>query len=154
MIVIKASVATKAKPATIWNRWIDFASWTEWNPSLVSAKLTGGLRVGARGELCMKKSQTAEFEVVRVEHDKVFDLVSQVWGGTLTFSQQIEVVGGMQRMTIVVTTEGWASWIYGFSMRYLLRKELPACLTKLALLVEADQVRVEQDLYDARFKNQ
>ena len=57
-------------------------------------------------------------------------------------------------MTIVVTTEGWASWIYGFSMRYLLRKELPACLTKLALLVEADQVRVEQDLYDARFKNQ
>ena len=154
MIVIETSVSTKAKPATIWNRWIDLASWTEWNPTLISATLRGGLRVGSHGTLKMTVGQEAVFEVTRVEADKLFDLTSEVWGGTLTFSQRIDVVGGVQRMTVKVTTDGWASWIYGYSMRYLLKRELPACLTQLALLVEKDQVRAEQDLHDARFKGQ
>lgn len=153
MIVIESSVATTAKPEIIWNRWIDLASWKQWNPSVISSFLNGGLRTGAKGEIRMTNGQNATFEVAFVEPDKGFDLMSHVWGGTLTFQQRIESVGGVQRMTVKVVIEGWFSLIYGYSMRYLLKKELPTCLTQLAVLVEADQVRAEQELHDARFKS-
>ena len=153
MIVIESSVATTAKPEIIWNRWIDLASWKQWNPSVPSSSLKGGLRVGAKGHIAMNNGQDAAFEVTFVEPDKGFDLMSHVWGGTLTFQQRIESSGGVQRMTVTVITVGWLSLVYGYSMRYLLQKELPACLTQLAILVEADQAHAEQELYDARVKS-
>ncbi len=154
MIVIESAVATKAAQATIWNRWIDLASWREWNPSLVDITLHGGFNVGSHGTLQMSHGQQADFEITYVEPDKGFDMVSQIFCGTLIFQQRIESVAGVQRMAVTVITTGWASWIYGYSMRYALKKELPACLTKLALLVERDQARVEQELYDAQSKGQ
>jgi len=153
MIVIESSVATTAKPEVIWNRWIDLASWKQWNISVISSSLKGGFRLGSTGEICMKNAQNAAFEVTFVQPDKGFDLMSHVWGGTLTFQQRIESVGGVQRISVAVIAEGWLSFIYGYSMRYALKNELPACLTQLALLVEADQAQAEQEIHDARFKN-
>lgn len=153
MIVIESSVATTAKPATIWNRWIDIATWREWNPAIVSIALRGGFNVGTRGTLKMTVGQPAEFEITYVEADKGFDMTAPIWSGSMTFKHRIESFAGVQRMVVTVETNGWASWIYGYSMRYLLKRELPACLTQLALLVEADQKNAEQDLLDARFKS-
>lgn len=154
MIVITSAVATKAKPAVIWNRWIDIASWREWNPSLVSVVMKGGFRIGTRGTLVMTAGNAVEFEVTHVVPDVGFDIMSQLFGCTLTFQHRIDVVGGMHRMIITVVTEGLTSWFFGMWMRFLLKKELPTCLTALAELVEADQVRAEKDLYDAQFKGQ
>lgn len=149
MIVIESSVATKAKPATIWNRWIDLESWDLWNPELVSISLKGGFVVGARGAIRMQHGQQAEFEITRVVADKLFEMTSHVWAGSLIFRFRIESVAGVQRMIVTVLTEGWMSWVYGGLMWYALRKELPSSLTKLAFIVEADQREAERELRGA-----
>jgi|GEM_PF-2452555 len=152
MVVITSSVATKAKPPVIWNRWIDVASWRQWNTSLDYARLAGGFRIGAHGELCMNKDKKASFVITRIEPDKMFEMKSQAWGNDVLFRYLIETVGGMQKMVIEVDVTGYTSWIFGFWLRILLKKELPACLTRLAFLVEDDQERVERELHSAHFK--
>lgn len=152
MIVIKSSVATKAKPPVIWNRWIDVGSWRQWNSSLDYARLAGGFRIGAHGELCMNKDKKVSFIITRIEPDKMFEMKSRFWGNDVFFRYIIEVVGGMQRMVTEVEVAGYTSWIFGFWFRALLKKDLPACLTRLAFLVEDDQERVERELHSAQFK--
>jgi len=152
MIVIESSIATKAKPAIIWNRWIDVSSWKEWNIDLDYAKLTNGFRVGSHGELSMNHGRIAPFVITRIQPDKGFELTSHAWGNTVIFKHVISLVGGMQRMTMSVEVEGWTSWIFGFWFRLALTKKLPASLTRLAFLVEEDQARAERDLHVAQFK--
>ncbi|MBM3894596.1 hypothetical protein FJ366_03315 [Candidatus Dependentiae bacterium] len=152
MIVIESSIATKAKPSVIWNRLIDVVSWKEWVVRLVSSKLTGGFKVGSSGQLNMGVDRVAHFVIKRVEPDRMFVLSSQSWGNEVVFSYIISFVGGMQRMTIRVEVVGWTSWIFGLWFRFILKKELPASLTRLAFLVEEDQDRVERELHSAHFK--
>jgi hypothetical protein len=124
MIVIESAIATRAKPSVIWNRWIDVPSWKDWILRLSRAQLNGGFKVGSRGELHMGLQNAAVFTITRVEPDKQFELRSQA----LT------------------------SWIFGLWFRFVLKKELPASLTRLAFLVEEDQDRAERELHSAQFK--
>ncbi len=152
MIVIESSVATKAKPPVIWNRWIDVASWRQWNTGLDYARLAGGFRIGAHGELSMYKDKKVSFVITRIEPDKMFEMKAHAWGNDVIFRYIIECIGGMQRMTVSVDVVGYTSWIFGLWFRVALKKELPASLTRLAFLVEDDQERVERELHAAQFK--
>lgn len=152
MIVISSSVATKAKPPVIWNRWIDVASWRQWNTSLDYATLVGGFRIGARGELSMNKRSKVSFVITRIEPDHMFEMKSHAWGNDVLFRYIIHTIGGMQRMTIEVEVVGYTSWIFGTWFGFAMKKELPAALTRFAFLVEDDQERVERELHSAQFK--
>ena len=152
MIVIESAIATRAKPSVIWNRWIDVPSWKDWILRLSRAQLNSGFKVGSRGELHMGQQNAVVFTITRVEPDKQFELRSHAWGNEIVFRHSISFVGGMQRMTVRVEVEGLTSWIFGLWFRFVLKKELPASLTRLAFLVEEDQDRAERELHSAQFK--
>jgi len=68
------SLEVRATPQTVWRIWSNPATWSEWNPDVVSAKLDGPFGAGATGEMTTKAGGTHRIRIAAVELGRSFRL--------------------------------------------------------------------------------
>jgi hypothetical protein len=146
MWVAESSAVTKAQASTVWNRWIDVASWSYWDKSLKSAKLTGSFKVGAKGNVVPVRGPQGDFTVVEVTSDKSFAIRSRILLTNFTWIHTLEEVEGGYKITHKIEARGILSLITGPLFGNAFAKGQRRSVEMLARQAEVDELKAQDEL--------
>lgn len=135
------TVDTQADAAQIWALWSDPRTWPQWDSSLESASLDGGVFIpGAKGRVKPKKGITSEFVLLEVKPLESFVNRSQLPLTTLDmghFYTPATAESGSARITHTVVFDGWLAPLFGFFIGRKIRQHLRPAMLELARLAQA-----------------
>lgn len=115
--LISTTRTSSAPAAAYFARWIDHASWNEWDHDTESVTIFGPAQVGTRGVLRPKGGPRVKFTIAECVQDRVYTDVSRLPGATLTFRHTASPAGEGSRLGVDVTLEGplarvWAKTVF------------------------------------------
>ncbi len=135
------SMDTAAPPQTVWRIWSDLATWGEWNPDVVSARLDGPFGPGATGTMTTKAGGTRKIQIAAVEPGRSFRLeTTAVPGSRFAFTCTVMPLGsGGARISQGLTMQGPLAPIFSRMMGSRIADSFPAILRGLAGKAEGAQ---------------
>jgi hypothetical protein len=134
----KHTETTPATPAQLWGRYIDHASWPEWDTDTESVTLDGPFVAGTTGTIKPVGAPKAKFRVAEVTEDVSFIDVSKLPFAKMQFAHMIEPADGGTRFTHHVTISGPLSPLFGRVIGKKVAAGLPSAMRRLGELAERE----------------
>jgi Polyketide cyclase / dehydrase and lipid transport len=125
-----------APAAALWDRWMDVATWGDWDLGLKSASATEPLALGSTGQLIPKSGPRTTFTVVEFAPGKAYAFSTKMPGGELvvrrilTTSTHTDV-----EFRHEVRFDGPMAWLWSALYGKKFRRALPPTMRGLAALV-------------------
>ena len=117
---VVVTVVAPAEPDRAWARWTDFASWPEWNPQCVEARLDGPLAAGTRLDLRLRHPRGRDFytrpRLSEVEHGRRLSWVVRSLGLRATTTTTLEPQPDGTLMTIAADAHGGLAFTYKMTL--------------------------------------
>jgi hypothetical protein len=136
MIIAQHTLETTALPENIWAFWADVPGYKEWDDGIEWARLSGGFKVGASGELKPSGGRPTAFTITEMEEGRSFSDLTRLPFARLRFQHSLEPTGMGTRLTHRIEVEGPLAWIWAQVLRPSFEANLPAAMRKLARLAE------------------
>lgn len=146
MLAFKVSAITQAKPAVVWNRFIDLSTWPEWSASIVSITLNGTFRPTTTGTIVLHDGATYPIVITQVAPDQYFEIEARSMGSVVHLKYSIDIHKGVCSISCQVNTSGSTAWIVGLWNRIMFAPILQQSIDELAHVADQDQFKVEQEI--------
>lgn len=130
------TLETTTRPESIWRRWMDVASWPDWDEGLEWATIQSPMAVGKAGVVKRRGGERLAFRVVEFVEGRSFTCVGRTMGTALTFVHRLEPSALGTKLTHRVEARGPLAWLLGLTMGRRIRENLPRAARKLAHLAE------------------
>ena len=127
------TIQTQADPDAIWSRWVDVASWPEWNAGVRHASLDGAFAPGARIRMELPEGDVIPLRIAEVESGQRF--VDEMDGGDFLVRTSHEVASspaGSARVTYRTTITGPAAETIGPELGPQITGDFPEVMAALA----------------------
>lgn len=135
-ILAHATSESTAPASAFFDRWIDHATWTEWDPDTLSVTVDGPVQVGARGRLKPKGGPAVRFTVSVCERPREYTDVSALLGATLTFQHLATEKPGGTTVEAKAWLDGPLAPLWFAVMGKGFATSVPAALHRLVAVVE------------------
>lgn len=130
------SLQTNASPEAVWRRWVDVATWPDWDRSLEGASLEGPFQAGTQGFLRLQDGRRMAFTITSVEPGRTFLLQCRLPGAVLSMDHRLEPSPHGSRLRREVRLSGWLAWLQARRLRTFLQENVPPALRTLARIAE------------------
>ena len=132
------SVESAAAPEKVWRIWSDMSTWGEWNPNVATMEWQGGFASGTTGVMNTNAGQHHKMELVDVQPDRSFSLLTSVVPGTrFRFNCRITPAGGKTRIEQTVEVGGPLGPVLGGLLGPQVAKDFGTLLSNLARKAES-----------------
>ncbi|WP_298337271.1 SRPBCC family protein [Ferrimicrobium sp.] len=134
-----ASVNAKAQPSAIFARWVDHATWAEWDTDTEWVRLMGPVATGTRGVMKSKGAPKTKFVISACIPDHEYADTTKLFGATLVFAHWVEPDEDNRgsRLDVAVTIEGPLAFVWARILGPGFKRSVGASLDRLVALVEA-----------------
>ncbi len=128
---------TSASPDQLWARYVEPATWPQWDHEIAAVSVQGPVAVGTRGRLKPVTGPAASFTLTEVTPGVGFTDVSRLPLAQLTLAHHIEATASGSRFTHHVTITGPLAPLFARVIGKRLAAGLPTAMRNLARLAEA-----------------
>nr|WP_083466678.1 DJ-1/PfpI family protein [Kibdelosporangium sp. MJ126-NF4]CEL17812.1 ThiJ/PfpI family protein [Kibdelosporangium sp. MJ126-NF4]CTQ90964.1 ThiJ/PfpI family protein [Kibdelosporangium sp. MJ126-NF4] len=141
--IVEHTDETTAAPHWVWRRYVDVASWPEWNAGVARVRLTGPFQTGTTGELTPPGQGPLPFRIVSADENSGYvsqtDIADTV--GLRTSVTLTALPGGGTRISSTAELVGPAARYFAESFGPALRDGLPRTVRALADIAALDAGR-------------
>ncbi len=136
--IARAEASSTARPAAVFARWADMATWPEWNTDTEWVRLDGPFVAGSRGVLKPRGGPRVKFVIASLVPDREFVDISLLVGARLTFRHLVEPLpDGGCRVRVAVTMSGPLRWLWARILGSGFRSSLQSDLDRLVAAAES-----------------
>jgi uncharacterized protein YndB with AHSA1/START domain len=132
-------VAVQASPATIFALYTDVAGWSQWDPDVEHASITGVFAVGTSGTLKPTNGPQVRMRLTEVTHNRSFTDETTLPFCTVRFEHTLTPVGSTTHVRHSVEFAGPLAFFFVRVMGTSLQRGLPHALQRLKALAEQRQ---------------
>jgi uncharacterized protein YndB with AHSA1/START domain len=130
------TLTTTASKAAVYALWSDPASWSRWDPQIVSVTLAGPVRVGTRGKLRGTGGPESSFTITAVEPGVRFTYVVSAPLARIEFTRSF-ADGDATRFTHRVRFSGAGGGALSGILGKRFKEGMPTAMTRLKAQAEA-----------------
>ncbi|WP_276961747.1 MULTISPECIES: SRPBCC family protein [Ferrimicrobium] len=137
--ITRASVTSKAQPSAIFARWVDHATWSEWDPATEWVHLMGPVATGTHGVMKSKGAPKIKFVISACVTDREYADTTKLFGATLVFAHWVrpDEEGGGSRLDVAVTIDGPLAFAWTRILGPGFKRSVGPSLNRLVALVES-----------------
>jgi hypothetical protein len=134
------SVKAVSSSTAIWERWMDVATWGDWDLGLKSASSASALALGTAGRLVPKNGPTATFKVTEFDPGVSYAFATKMPGGVLIVRRTITAFSANHvEFRHDVWFDGPLAWLWSALYGKRFRQALPPTMRTLAASVAKQQ---------------
>jgi hypothetical protein len=109
--IASAHVAVAASPSAVFDRWVDVATWPQWNADTEWVRLDAAFTQGGTGVLKPKGGPKVKFVIEKLTETEFVD-VSRLVGARLTFNHRVTPTVGGCVVDVAITMSGPLAWLW------------------------------------------
>src|SRR4051794_31055875 len=111
-LLARATRTSTAPAGDFYDRWIDHASWPEWDPDTEWCRIDGPAVVGTTGTMKPKGGPRVKFTITAAERPGVYTDVSRLVGARLTFTHTAVEAGEGTELVARASVQGPLAWLW------------------------------------------
>jgi uncharacterized membrane protein len=139
MIELGYAQATSARPADqFYSHWINLPGHSQWSSNVVSMRVDGPVRLGARGVTVPKKGPKARFVVSDLIDGRIYEDTTSLPGAKLVFRHEAHEESGTTRIVAYATVSGPLAFLWTRIVGPNIRADIQGDLDRLVKIVEAE----------------
>lgn len=136
------SERSSAQPEDVWALWADAARWPEWNAQFDSVEVEGGVAVGQKARVKMRRGGRMEFEILAADPERGLVYESRMPGARLGHEHRLDPTREGVEITHRIYVRGPLSGLFALLLgRKRMRESVAGFIERERALVEGKPQR-------------